>query len=83
MRCAAVQVPIVVDDVKVGPGDYLHADADGVLAIPAARIDEVHELAERIETVEDRIVDLAIAGATLTEARRQLGYHTLQTPSPR
>jgi len=83
VRCAAVQVPIVVDDVKVVPGDYLHADADGVVAIPAARIDEVLEIAERIENVENRIVDLAIAGATLTEARRQLGYHTLQTPCER
>jgi len=54
-----------------------------VVAIPAARIDEVLEIAERIENVENRIVDLAIAGATLTEARRQLGYHTLQTPCER
>jgi regulator of RNase E activity RraA len=83
VRCAAVQVPLVIDDVKVVPGDYIHADADGVVAIPATRIDEVLELAERIENVEDRIVDLAISGPTLTEARRQLGYHTLQTPSSR
>ena len=81
VRCAAVQVPLVIDDVKVVPGDYIHADADGVVAVPAARIDEVLELAERIEDVEDRIVDLAISGSTLTEARRELGYHTLQTPS--
>ena len=83
VRCAAVQVPLVIDDVKVVPGDYLHADADGVVAVPAGWIDDVLELAERIENAEDRIVDLAIAGSTLTEARRQLGYHTLQTPSPR
>jgi len=83
VRCAAVQVPLVIDDVKVAPGDYIHADADGVVAVPAGRIDDVLDLAERIENVEDRIVDLAIAGSTLIEARRQLGYHTLQTPSAR
>jgi regulator of RNase E activity RraA len=79
VRCAAVQVPIVIDDVKVAPGDYLHADADGVVAVPAAHIDAVLDLAERIEDVEDRIVDLATSGSTLSEARRQLGYHTLQS----
>ena len=83
VRCAAVQVPLVIDDVKVAPGDYIHADSDGVVALPAGRIDDVLDLAERIEHVEDRIVDLAIAGSTLTEARRELGYHTLQTPSTR
>ena len=79
VRCAAVQVPIVIDDVKVAPGDYIHADADGVVAVPATHIDAVLDLAQRIEDVEDRIVDLATSGSTLTEARRQLGYHTLQS----
>jgi regulator of RNase E activity RraA len=79
VRCAAVQMPIVIDDVKVAPADYIHADADGVVAVPAAHIDAVLDLAERIEDVEDRIVDLATSGSTLTEARRQLGYHTLQS----
>lgn len=83
VRCAAVQMPLVIDGVNVDPGDYIHADADGVVAIPAAQIDGVLELAERIEDVEDRIVDLAVTGSTLTEARRELGYHTLQTPSTR
>ncbi len=83
VRCAAVQVPLAIDDVRVCPGDYIHADADGVVAVPAGRIDDVLDLAECIEHVEDRIVDLAITGSSLTEARRQLGYHTLQTPSPR
>lgn len=79
VRCAAVQVPIVIDDVKVAPGDYIHADADGVVAVPATHIDAVLDLAQRIEDVEDRIVDLATCGSTLTEARRQLGYHTLHS----
>jgi regulator of RNase E activity RraA len=83
VRCAAVQVPIVIDNVTIGPGDYIHADADGVVTIPAERFDEVLTLAERIEHTENEIVDLAIAGSTLTEARREMGYHTLQTPSAR
>jgi hypothetical protein len=69
--CAAVQVPIVIGDVKVVPGDYRHADADGVVAVPAGHVDTVLDLAERIEDVEDHIVDLAISGSTLIEVRRQ------------
>jgi regulator of RNase E activity RraA len=67
--------------VQVVPGDYIHADADGVVAVPAGHIDAVLDLAERIEGVEDRIVDLATSGSTLVEARRQLGYHALQSRS--
>jgi len=81
VRCAAVQVPLVIDGVQVSPGDYLHADADGVVSVPAGRIDDVLELAERIEKVENSIVDSATAGSSLAQARREFGYHTLQTPS--
>jgi regulator of RNase E activity RraA len=79
VRCTGVQVPIVIDDVKVIPGDFIHADADGVVAVPAGHIDAVLDLAERIDDLEDQIVNLATSGSTLTEARRQLGYHTLQS----
>lgn len=34
-------VPVVIDGVGIWPGDYIHADSSGAVAIPADRIDEV------------------------------------------
>lgn len=36
-------VPVVVDGVGIQPGDYIHADASGAVAIPAAEVDKVVE----------------------------------------
>lgn len=81
VRCVAVQVPVVIDNVTINPGDFVHADADGVVVVPAAHIDTTLDLAEHIERVENDIVKTTIAGTTLADARRRFGYHTLQTRS--
>ncbi|MBZ5580239.1 MAG: hypothetical protein LAP40_27075 [Acidobacteriia bacterium] len=41
--------------------------------------DEVLRIAEEIDAVEDRIRRAVQEGKTLTEARKQHGYHQLQT----
>lgn len=76
----AYNVPVQVAGVRVDPGDWLAGDADGVVAIPASRAEEVLALAEQIEAVEDRIRAAVKAGKRLDEARAELGYHLLQTP---
>lgn len=78
VRLAALQSALVIDDVRIRPGDWLVADDDGAVAIPSARKDEVLAAARRIETVEDAIVAAVRAGATLAEARTAHGYHSLQ-----
>jgi len=72
-------VPVQVAGVRVAPGDWLMGDADGVVAIPADRVEEVLLLAEQIERVEDQIRASVKAGMRLDQARAQLGYHALQT----
>jgi regulator of RNase E activity RraA len=44
----AINEPITIRGVTIAPRDYIVADESGVVAIPAARIDEVLALAERI-----------------------------------
>jgi 4-hydroxy-4-methyl-2-oxoglutarate aldolase len=44
----AINEPISIRGVTIAPRDYIVADESGVVAIPAARIDEVLALAERI-----------------------------------
>jgi len=66
---------------RVCPGDLLRGDADGVVAIPRAREDDVLAVAEEIDHAEQQIRDLLAEGKTLKEAREQLQYHKLQSRS--
>ena len=74
----AVNVPVSLGDVRVEPGDIIVADQDGVVVVPARRAAEVFQRALALHVAELRIVDAALSGKTLAEARRQASYHTLQ-----
>ena len=75
----AYNVPVRLNTVRIAPGDWLAGDADGVVAIPADRAAEVLAIAEEIERVEALIRTAVASGKRLDEARRDLGYHALQT----
>jgi regulator of RNase E activity RraA len=79
VRVRAVQAPLRVDGVTIRPGDLVCADEDGVVVVPAERVDEVHAAAAYVERVEDAIVRAVRDGASLAEARRRQGYHALQS----
>jgi 4-hydroxy-4-methyl-2-oxoglutarate aldolase len=79
VQLEATQVVINIGDARVRPGDLLRGDSDGVVAIPQAREDEVLEVAEGIEAAEARIRAAVKSGVRLDEARRQQGYHKLQS----
>ncbi len=68
-----------IGDARVNAGDMLRGDADGVLVIPRAHEDEVLKIAEEIDAIEEQIRRAVQAGKTLAEARRELGYHKLQS----
>ncbi|TDL39668.1 RraA family protein [Arthrobacter nitrophenolicus] len=78
VRLVAINAPVTINDVEISPLDIICGDADGALAVPAARAEEIADIAERIEDVEARIVEAVKAGSTLVQARADLGYHDLQ-----
>ena len=78
VRLVAVNAPVSINDVEISPLDIICGDADGALAVPASRAEEIAEIAERIEGVEARIIEAVKAGSTLVQARADLGYHDLQ-----
>jgi 4-hydroxy-4-methyl-2-oxoglutarate aldolase len=75
----AEQVPVSIGHVRVEPGDILRGDADGVVAIPKAREDELLDIAEDIQVAEAKIREAIESGKTLKEAREMMRYHSLQS----
>jgi regulator of RNase E activity RraA len=79
IQVEAMGGPVNIGDARVNQGDILRGDADGVVAIPQAHEDAILTNAEQIDEAESEIRRLVNEGNTLTEARKQLGYHSLQT----
>ena len=79
VQVEGVNCVVNIGDARVVPGDILRGDADGVLVIPRAHEDAVLAAAEEIDATEQRIRGLVTEGKSLVEARRTLGYHSLQT----
>jgi 4-hydroxy-4-methyl-2-oxoglutarate aldolase len=68
-----------IGDARVNPGDLLRGDADGVVAIPKEHEDSVLTAAEEVDRIEQQIRERVKKGMTLVDARKELGYHQLQT----
>lgn len=74
----AVREPVILGGVRVTPGDLVVGDKDGVVVVPADRALDVLRRAKTMHFVEAKIVEAALDGMPLAEARRQFGYHALQ-----
>jgi 4-hydroxy-4-methyl-2-oxoglutarate aldolase len=81
VQVEATNCPVNIGDARVDAGDILRGDADGVIVIPRAHEDNVLRIAEEIDSVEARILAAVRQGSSLVDARRQFGYHQLQTKS--
>lgn len=75
----ATQIAVNIGDARVAAGDILRGDADGVVVIPRAQEAEVLATAEGVAAAEEAIRKSVRAGMRLDEARKQFGYHQLQT----
>jgi 4-hydroxy-4-methyl-2-oxoglutarate aldolase len=79
VQVEAVNAVVNIGDARVHAGDLLRGDADGVVVIPQAHEDAVLSAAEEIDAIEQQIRAAINQGKTLAEARKQLGYHQLQS----
>ncbi|MBN8816504.1 MAG: RraA family protein [Sphingomonas sp.] len=75
----AYNVAVQIAGVRVSPGDWIVGDSDGVVVIPAKKVEKIVQVAEEIEKVEAMIRQKVSQGLTLAQARKDLGYHSLQT----
>ncbi|MDK2123095.1 RraA family protein [Parachitinimonas caeni] len=74
VRLTALQVPIRVGEVFINPGDWIVADSNGVLAIPASHVEDIVQRAERIDRVDQRIRQAVREGVPLEVARLRYRY---------
>ena len=66
-----INVPITVDGLGVQPGDLLHGDANGVLAIPDGIAGRVAEEAARVRAAEREVLDFVSRGGLTVEKLRR------------
>jgi 4-hydroxy-4-methyl-2-oxoglutarate aldolase len=79
VQVEATNCTVNIGDARVEAGDILRGDADGVIVIPKAHENEVLRIAEEIDEVEGKILRAVNGGLRLVDARKQYGYHQLQT----
>lgn len=75
----AWQIPVFIrgatsKHVEVAPGDFILADADGAIAIPAEQIETVLEKAEALTLGETNIRRELANGMTLSDALKTYGH---------
>ena len=66
-------VPILIDDVLVRPGDWLHGDRDGMVVIPAELLPEVAEEAVTAMNTESLVRKAILDGTDPQEAYLKWG----------
>jgi 4-hydroxy-4-methyl-2-oxoglutarate aldolase len=79
VQLEGADVIVNIGDARVAPGDILRGDADGVIVIPRQHEFEVLDAAENVAAAEEAIRKGVRSGKRLEEARKELGYHHLQT----
>lgn len=69
----ATEVEIMIGEVAIAPGDWLHGDRDGMVRIPAAVLDEVIPAAITAMNTESKVRKAILEGMDPQEAYLQWG----------
>jgi regulator of RNase E activity RraA len=72
-RFAGSQIPVSCDGVVVNPGDIITADSDGVVAVPAAKAQEVLKLAQQLDFKEHSMYPQIEQMKSIEEAVKKSG----------
>lgn len=73
-RTTAWQVPVIIGEVQIFPGDIVFGDIDGVIIIPRDIAYEVLLRAEQIQSGEKELDVMIASGISPTEVVAQGGY---------
>lgn len=79
VQVQSINEPVSISNVKVKQGDIVFGDDTGVLVIPLEKAEAVLEITDHILEKEVLIREAIQSGMSLKEARKKMGYHSLQT----
>lgn len=79
VRVESTGSPVSIGGIHVAAGDWLRGDGDGIVVVPATRLEQVLDVAHDVHAAEDAIRDAIEGGLSLREARARYHYHALQT----
>lgn len=68
-----VDIDIMIEDVLICPGDWLHGDRDGMVRIPQHNLDEVIEKSEKAMQTESLVRKAILEGADPQDAYLKYG----------
>lgn len=75
-----VNEPVLsISGIQVRRGDLVVADDSGALCVPVEAVEQVLEIVREVDRAEQAIVQRIQNGLSLRDARREMGYHSLQT----
>ncbi|WP_455477518.1 hypothetical protein [Bartonella sp. B41] len=77
VRIEVVQVPLMIEGIKIIPGDWVFADDNGVLILFSAKLSEIIQLTENVDKTEARILAALKDGERLENIRIQEGCAVL------
>jgi regulator of RNase E activity RraA len=69
----AINRPIMIDDVVINPGDWVHGDRDGMVVMPLARVEEIAEKGVAAMNTESRVRRAIIEGMDPQDAYLKFG----------
>ncbi|PSL03636.1 regulator of RNase E activity RraA [Haloactinopolyspora alba] len=72
-RTVESNVPVTCGGVRITPGDLIVGDSDGVVAVPAAHVDETLATAREIEEKERQQTKLILETGSLAEGMARYG----------
>ena len=73
-RMIGYQMPVMIGNVRIFPGDIIFGDIDGVICIPREKAYDVLLRAEEIQRNEKDIKQMILEGMTPTEVVGKGGY---------
>jgi 2,4-dichlorophenol 6-monooxygenase len=78
----AMEEPVEVAGTAVHPGDLVLADRNGVVFVPAAELERVLSLAERIVARESAMAEAVRSGHPVTEVMHDNRFPTVEEATP-
>jgi len=69
----ATDVDVRIGDVVIAPGDYMVGDRDGLIRVPAARVEEVVAAAEQAIATESQVRKAILSGMDPQQAYLRFG----------